>query len=191
MENSHTFVRSPSPRPPYEYSSPVLFSLLLCFAVKQSCNVRRLPSILIESAVMDEPKQLPRDGRLRRREKNSSVSGLPRTTALDSVNDSSISLSDPVPLSSGGFLIKFAPLIGFKGSGVSGTGPVRGCGCCPGSPTVCEEHILLIYFHFHAGRNREKKGHLPQVISRNDKYRMESASPALAFTMASIYILIT
>lgn len=115
MENSHTFVRSPSPRPPYEYSSPVLFSLLLCFAVKQSCNVRRLPSILIESAVMDEPKQLPRDGRLRRREKNSSVSGLPRTTALDSLNDSSISLSDPVPLSSVGFLIKFAPLIGFRG----------------------------------------------------------------------------
>lgn len=84
---------------------------------------------------MDEPKQLPRDGRLRRREKNSSVSGLPRTTALDSLNDSSISLSDPVPLSSAGFLIKFAPLIGFKGSGVSGTGPVRGSGCCPGSPS--------------------------------------------------------
>lgn len=51
--------------------------------------------------------------------------------------------------------------------------------------------MLLIYFHFHADRNREEKGHLPQVISKNDKYSIESALPALAFTTASIYILIT
>lgn len=88
------------PLSPYEYSSPVLFPRILCFAFKQSCNVRRPPSILIESMVMGELKQLLRDGGLRRKDKNSSVSGLLRTTALDSLNDSYIPLSDRVQLSS-------------------------------------------------------------------------------------------
>lgn len=154
MENSHTFVRSPSPRPPYEYSSPVLFSLLLCFAVKQSCNVRRPPSILIESAVMDEPKQLPRDGRLRRREKNSSVSGLPRTTALDSLNDSSISLSDPVPL------LFWLNLHHWSDSGVwcerNRTSPRFWL--LPRFTKLCVRNISCLFtFTFHAGRNGEKK----------------------------------
>lgn len=167
MENSHTFVRSPSPRPPYEYSSPVLFSLLLCFAVKQSCNVRRPPSILIESAVMDEPKQLPRDGQLRRREKNSSVSGLPRTTALDSLNDSSISLSDPVPLSSAGFLIKFAPLIGFRGLVWAEPDRSAVLAAAQVHRAVCEEHILLIYFHFSCWKKRgEKKVTCPKLLAK-------------------------
>lgn len=101
MGNSHTlFFLISLPLSPYEYSSPALFSFLLCFAFKQSWNVRRPPSILIESTVMDELKQLPRDGWFNREHKNSSVSGLLRTTALDSLINSYILLSDRVQLSS-------------------------------------------------------------------------------------------
>lgn len=57
------------PSSPCVNSSPALFSLILCLAFKQSCNVRRPLSILIKSTLMGELKQ-------RLRERDDSIEGI-------------------------------------------------------------------------------------------------------------------
>lgn len=88
-------------------SSPALFSLILCLAFKQRCNVRRPLSILIKSTIMGELKQLLRE---KERERDGSIEGIKlhlfRVYTVSygellcwSLNDSYISLSAWVQLS--------------------------------------------------------------------------------------------
>lgn len=84
------------PPAPHEYAPSVPYSLILCFAVKQNCNLRRLSSIFIAIIWYNGTAEaaIERDWRPKFKDNNSSVSSLKCSTrTTKSLQGSYVSLS--------------------------------------------------------------------------------------------------